>query len=175
MDNYRVRGIIIKRRNYKEADKLLTIFTREYGKITVIGKGVRRITSRRAFALELFNHVEFFLHPSKNFVDIIIEAQVVDTFSKIKAELNTIGKAYEMCELVDIMTREDQENEGVYEVLLTSLHKMNTKEPVLVDKFKRHLLVVLGFLGEDEDTQEELTTYIENIAERTLRAPRIYE
>jgi DNA repair protein RecO (recombination protein O) len=73
---YVAEGIVLKRRNVGEADRILTVFTKKYGKIRVIAKGVRRITSRRAGHIEVFTRVILTLHSYKN-MDIVTEAQAI--------------------------------------------------------------------------------------------------
>jgi len=79
MRSYKTEGIVLKRINYGEADRILTIYTKRHGKIRAIAKGVRKLTSRKAGSLELFNNVVLFLVKGKN-LDIITEAQTVDLF-----------------------------------------------------------------------------------------------
>jgi len=59
--SYKAEGIILKRINFSEADKILTIFTKRHGKVRAIAKGVRRLTSRKAGSVELFNQAGLFL------------------------------------------------------------------------------------------------------------------
>ncbi|PIZ97846.1 MAG: DNA repair protein RecO, partial [Candidatus Levybacteria bacterium CG_4_10_14_0_2_um_filter_35_8] len=56
MNSYKTEGIVIKRRNLGEADKILTIFTKRYGKIQVKAPGIRKINSRRSPHVELLNY-----------------------------------------------------------------------------------------------------------------------
>ncbi|KKR32290.1 MAG: repair protein RecO protein, partial [Candidatus Gottesmanbacteria bacterium GW2011_GWC2_39_8] len=86
MRTYKTEGIILRRINFGEADRLITIFSKHYGKQKVLGKGVRKIKSRRAPHLELFNRSVIFLHRGKNF-DIITEAQTINSFSDLRKDL----------------------------------------------------------------------------------------
>ena len=60
-------GLIIKRKDFGEADRILTVLTDRFGKISVVAKGVRRITSRRAGNIELLNLVKLHLFKAKNY------------------------------------------------------------------------------------------------------------
>src|SRR5260221_14392220 len=73
---YTAESIVLKRRNVGEADRILTIFTKRFGKMRVIAKGVRRITSRRAGHIEVFSHVVLTLHAYKN-MDIVSKAAAI--------------------------------------------------------------------------------------------------
>ena len=63
--SYRAEAIVLKHHDWGEADRILTAFTREHGKLRVIAKGVRKIRSRRAGHLEPFTHVMLQLAKSK--------------------------------------------------------------------------------------------------------------
>ena len=58
MPSVTVEGLILKRANFGEADRMLTILTKNLGKISVVARGVRKITSRRAGNVELLNLVK---------------------------------------------------------------------------------------------------------------------
>lgn len=66
MQPRKATGIIINIQPHRDFDRVLTVFTQEYGKIRVIAKGVRRIKSQRGFHLDLFNHVRMELEESGN-------------------------------------------------------------------------------------------------------------
>ena len=55
---YRTRGIVLRRRDFDEADRLLTVLTRDRGKLTLLAKGARKISSRKAAHVDLFKQVE---------------------------------------------------------------------------------------------------------------------
>src|SRR5882757_7580474 len=100
MRNLRTEGIVIKRRNYGEADRILTVLTRDYGKISIKATGVRKITSRRSAHIELLNHTTLHLYKKNTFM-VLTEAKMLEDFSVIKQDFQKIGLAYHFCELVD--------------------------------------------------------------------------
>ena len=93
MPGFKTEGIILKRRNFGEADRILTVFSLQRGKISVLAKGVRRITSRRAGNVELLNRVSMFLYPGKQFL-ILTEAESLETYPKLKGDLTLSTYAY---------------------------------------------------------------------------------
>ena len=68
MRSFKAEGIVIKRSNYSEADRIVTIFTKKNGKIKVKANGVRKIASRRSPHIELFNYCVFGLYQGKKYV-----------------------------------------------------------------------------------------------------------
>jgi len=175
MRTFKTEGIILKRTNYGEADKILTIYTKHYGKIKALAKGIRKLTSRKAGSLELFNQAIVFLVKGKNF-DLVTEAQAVDLFKSWRKNLIRVGVAYYFCELVDKLTPEEQENLAVFELLRDSLNKLNIANlSILVRNFEEKLLTDLGF-GVPlilKNQSGSLKTYIESIIEKKINSPKI--
>lgn len=168
MRSYKTDGIILKRTNYGEADRIITVFTKKYGKIRILAKGVRRITSRRGPNIELFNLVTLFIHKGQTF-DILTEAQVIDTFAHIREKLEVIGLAYYCCELVDGLCAEHQPHVKVFDLLNNMLEELDHG---LVQRFETTLLSELGFLN-TADVRVDTTSYIEQILERRLKTRRL--
>ncbi len=175
MRTFKTEGIILKRTNYGEADRILTLYTKNYGKIKAIAKGIRKINSRKAGSLELFNHAVVFLTKGKNF-DLITEAQAINLFKSWRKNLIKVGVAYYFCELVDKLTPEGQENQRVFEILRDFLGKINENSlSFLVRSFEEKLLNELGF-GIPKVWQEvegSLKNYIETIVEKKINSPKI--
>lgn len=154
MQGFKTEGIILKRRNFGEADRILTVFTPYKGKISVLAKGVRRITSRRAGNVELLNKVLMFLHQTKG-MPILTEAKSLETHSKLKEDLTLSTYAYHILELVDKMTAEDQENRILYEHLVEVLNRLATNpRQILVRAFEIKILSTLGFISFQDSTSE---------------------
>ncbi|OGG31369.1 DNA repair protein RecO [Candidatus Gottesmanbacteria bacterium RIFCSPLOWO2_01_FULL_46_9] len=172
---YTAEGIVLKRRNVGEADRILTVFTKRFGKIRVIAKGVRRITSRRAGHIEVFSRVILTLHSYKN-MDIVSEAQAITRGMLLERDAARLGYAYCMCELVDQLLADHQEHEDVFMLLRDALEKLQTADNQgvsqdVVSNFVHHLLWRLGFLSFSRRLlRSEMRSYIEQITERKLRA-----
>ncbi len=181
MRSYKTEGIVLKRQNFSEADRILTVFTRTHGKIKILAKGVRRIKSRRGPNIELFNHVTLFLHQGRNF-DILTEAQAQNTFPQIRKKLELIGLAYYVCELVDGLCAENQPHPKVFELLIKILNELENN---VIRKFELSLLSELGFLPASPDASQgrptlslvnlNTTFFIEQILERKLKTKTLFQ
>src|SRR4030042_5207268 len=109
---YTANGIILKRRGWGEADKIITVFTREYGKLRLMAKGVRKLTSRRSGHLEPFRMVKITVHAGKK-MDYITEVESDNSTGK-EGNLDSIGCSYFICELVDRLTPDGEKNADLY-------------------------------------------------------------
>src|SRR3990172_7005449 len=99
MSEYRTKGIILRRRNVGEADRLYSILTVGRGKIFAKARGVRRVTSKQSGHLEPF-YVTSFLLISPQGTHIIGQALVEESFPSIHGNLEKIGLASRLVELV---------------------------------------------------------------------------
>lgn len=170
MHTYKTEGIILKRTNFGEADRIITVFTRKHGKIKILAKGVRRITSRRSPNIELFNLATLFIHKGRTF-DILTEAQTVETFENIRKKLELVGLAYYVCELIDGFCAEHQPHPNVYNLLVKTLQELDHG---VIQTFETTLLSELGFLPRNRPLVNINTvSYIEQLLERKLKTRRL--
>src|SRR5512143_2148764 len=95
---YRVQAVIIKRTDVGEADRLLTLFTAERGKLRVIAKGARKPSSHKSGHVELFNHVNLLIAKGRN-LDLITQAETLDSYLPLRGDLDRLGYAYYLGEL----------------------------------------------------------------------------
>lgn len=175
MRNFKTQGFVIKRRNVGEADRILTIFTKKYGKLTVKAVGVRRVPSRRSPHVELLNLSKLTLYQGKG-MSVLTEAETIYNFSDIKNNLTKIGFAYHICELVDGLCPQYQENKHVYELLETVLCRLEREEDIvsIIHEFEIDLLSTLGFFPRHRVTENfNTTSFIESILERRLKTRQI--
>lgn len=143
-----VEAIVLSTRNFEEADRLLILFTKQLGKITVIAKGVRRMTSHRGGSLDLLNDVMVTLVQGQSF-KLVTETQVVDSFPKLKDNLSKAFYAYYLLELVNSLTVDDQEQAEIFYLLKHALQLFsNQPNRIIITAFEIKLLAALGFLND---------------------------
>lgn len=147
MPTYNAEGVVIRVRDLTEADKVLHILSREYGKLRCVAKAARRPKSRFTPAAQLFTHLQIQAFTGRN-LDTITQAEIVSSFRLLREDLTRMACATYACELVDEMVQERQPLEQVYLLLLTTLHLLSAPEvppePVL-RAFELKLLAMLGF------------------------------
>jgi DNA repair protein RecO (recombination protein O) len=77
---YRDRAVVLRQHKLGEADRIVTLLTREHGLVRAVAKGVRRTRSKFGSRLEPFAHIDVQLHPGRN-LDIVTQVQAVDAFA----------------------------------------------------------------------------------------------
>ncbi len=175
MQKFTTNGIILKRRNVGEADRILTVLTPTMGKLQIKAVGVRRIPSKRASHIELLNFTSLTLHKSHQ-LPILTEAMAIEFYSDIKNDLTKVGLAYHICELIDGLCPENQENQQVFNLLQETLLALNIQQDVipLIHDFEVQLLSLLGYWSGQYDLSGAKASYfIESILERKLKSRQI--
>lgn len=177
---YKAEGIIVKRKNLGEADKIITIMTRDYGKLRVIAKGVRKINSRRSGHLEVFSQANFTLYKGKTF-DSVSEVIGIDRYIFPRDQLSKLSFAYYVCELIDVLLPDKQEQPDVYELLERAFQEIALAADDhscddCVSLFALDLLRLLGFLPFNQTVPRgNIHQYVESITERTLKTPKFIQ
>ena len=141
----KTKGIVIKRMNYGEADRILTVLTRDQGKIKAIAKGSRKILSKFGGSLEPFCLVDFIFHEGKSFY-IVTSASVIEHFEKIHTDIDKTAKAFYIGELLDKFLEEKQNHPEVFELFAKYLEGLeNADDPILIPVFSAKILEAVGF------------------------------
>src|SRR5207244_7314877 len=120
---YRTPAVILKRMDLGEADRIVTLFSRDEGKIRAVAKGVRRTTSRVAGHLEPFTLSDVMFAVGRE-LDVISQADTLEAFRAIREDLVLTTHAYYLAEMVDVLTEDRMENRAVFDVLVDGLRDL---------------------------------------------------
>ncbi len=166
-------GIIINRLTLRDADKLLTIFTPDYGKLVCYARGVHNIKSSRLTKLNIFSRIKFELIV-KNDRKTLTHVDLLSSYRHDKTDLNNIKRLFQMGELINELVPEEEPNPQVYDLLVTALEHLSRFPTVTyLYRFKLKLLRLLGY-GSPHLRPETIDTYIESLLEHPLRTPTIF-
>lgn len=143
---YRTDAIILRRTDFGEADRLLTVYTPERGKIRLLAKGVRKTTSRKAGHVELFMLTHMLVAQGRTW-DIVSQAEVVESYRDLRNDLDRTSQAYYLAELVDRFTEEHDANSPLFELLALTLAHLGHADDafILLRYFELHLLSLTGY------------------------------
>ncbi len=146
---FQTDGIILKSMKLNESDKIVTIFSKNYGKIRAIVKGIRKTKSHFGSSMENLTMVKLLVFKGKN-LSIVSQAEIIHSFFQYCKDLKRFGLAIQCAELVDKLSAEEDPNHSIYELLKTVLILLqDDKNPVLlVESFKWKLFMILGYQPE---------------------------
>jgi len=129
-----------------EADRILTLFTPELGKVRAVAKGIRKPRSRKAGHLELFTCTRLLLAVGRD-LDIITQAEGLDPYRPLRDDLLRGAYAAYMVELLDRFTPDAEENPELYQLLREGLTWAATAADLALAAryYELHLLGLAGY------------------------------
>jgi DNA repair protein RecO (recombination protein O) len=144
--NYETEAIVIKKTKLGEADRILTFYTPDYGKLEAVAKGVRRPKSKMAGHLELLTYSHIRLARGRN-LDTIIGSQTIDSFMPLKNDLWLTSQGLYAAELINQFTAAHLANPGLFKLFIETLGRLpQTNSPDLTLRyFELHLLEMVGY------------------------------
>jgi DNA repair protein RecO (recombination protein O) len=145
--SFRAEAVVLRHANWGEADRILTLYTRQQGKLRAIVKGARKIRSRKAGHVEPFTHVTLQLARGRD-IPIVTQVETLDAYLPLREDLLRTGYAAYMLELLDRFTYDEEGgNPTLFRLLTDSLGRLcKVAEPWLcVRYYEMRLLDHLGF------------------------------
>lgn len=144
--SFRTEAIILRRSDFGESDRILTLFGREQGKFRAIAKGVRKATSRKMGHIELFMCSNLLLAQGQS-LPIITQADVVEAHRGLAEELARVAYASYAAELLDAFAPEQERQTALYELLKETLGRFSRGENLLLAAryYELNLLRIAGF------------------------------
>ena len=163
-------GFVLKRFNLGEADRFITLFTKDNGKVEVLAKGVRKITSKRASHIEPLNLIRFnSVRTSKNF--ILTEVELLNSFEQRKSTLKQCEIAFFVCELIDGLCPQGQVSSEIFFMIGRFLRGGEYSDSELLN-FETKILSSLGYWNVENKfaNEGEARLYIESILEKKMKS-----
>lgn len=141
----KVLGIVVSEVDYKESSKIINIFSFDYGIIGVIARGTKKVKSKLSGVTSKLSYGYFHINYKENGLSTLIEVDIVDSFKNIKKDINLMSYSLYILELSSRVYKHDP-NKEIYELLLTSLKKINEGYDyrVITSIFELKMLDYLG-------------------------------
>lgn len=146
MKVYKAEAIVIRTRKYGEADSLLTLYSRERGKIDAIAKGVRKLKSSKRGGVQLFTHGHFLLYEGRN-LHTVTQCEAIDSFLALSTDLVKMTYATYISELVDGFAVAGEGSDIVFALILVTFNLLAAyDDPELVVRaFEIRLMDIMGY------------------------------
>ena len=167
------KGIIIAKKDIEEADRYITIFMEDYGKVSTIIKGIRKSKKRDKTAVDILSLTDFQFY-KKNENLVISSFSTVKGYIGIKSDIDKINIAFYIFSVLNQILVENGRNRKIYEVLEKTLDYLNTSN----DERKNYLLILFflntvikeeGISIENDTDIEEIQTGIGNNTKKILQ------
>lgn len=170
---YSSEAVVLGRKIYGEADRILVVFSKHFGKLKLLAKGVRRPRSRKRGHIELFTHLKFSAAKSKG-IDLISEAEIINNFTVVRGDIKKTALAYYFVEVIGKITHDEEKNHELFLLLemyfkkLENTHKLKS----LRSEFVKDVLVLLGFWPHGQIIKN-VDHLLEEVIERKIHTLRV--
>jgi len=147
MSYLNIKGIVVKEVNVGESDKIITLLTKQKGKITVSAKGARRPKSSFAAGTQFLSYSDFVLFSGKDMYSLN-SCDIIETFYEIRNDMEKLTYAAHFVELVNDTVQENQPAAKVLQLFLNTLHMLakTDKQPELLARIiELRLLTIDGY------------------------------
>jgi DNA repair protein RecO (recombination protein O) len=150
--HYRSQGVILGKEDRRDSDQLLTVYTKDFGKVEILAKAVKKITSKLRGGADLFylSEIEFIQGKNRK---TLTDAILIDKFTNIRKNLKKLQAVWRIAEVLDKLSSREEKEGKVWELLIEVFRKLDDKdlklEPaVLYYYFLWNLLAFLGYKPE---------------------------
>jgi DNA repair protein RecO (recombination protein O) len=145
----RTEALVLRSMDYRETSRIVTLFTRERGKITVLARGARQSKSRFGSTLQPLTYTQVvFYYKTTRSLQTLTESSHMELFSALGQDLEKLTIGLRLLELTGALMQEEQENAAAFNLLLEALRRLDTT-PVhqanLLPYFQLRLAATLGF------------------------------
>jgi DNA repair protein RecO (recombination protein O) len=148
--HHRSPGIVVKKEDRGEADQLLTIYTKDFGKLEILAKSIRKISSKLRSGVEIFYLSEFEFIQGKGY-KTLTDAILLEKFANLRDDLSRLKFAYQMADVADDFLRAPESDKEIWNLLLKTLKKINDpkilseKLPAIYYSFLFNFISLLGY------------------------------
>jgi DNA repair protein RecO (recombination protein O) len=149
MSSYSATGIVLSRTLLGDNDRIITIYTKEFGKVSAVAKGARKAGSRLSGATELFTSARLLMAKGRS-LDVVSQCEITESFQALRHDLELMARATYLCELLDHTTvaHDHTACDRLYDLLMGALYllqRAQTYPDAVVHAFELHLMAELGY------------------------------
>lgn len=142
-----IRGLVLRVTNYNDTDALLTVLSREQGKLTLKARGLRRKNSPLTAPCQLLSYSEFTLFEYRGMYTIN-EAHSLELFQHLRRDLSKLSLGTYFAQVAEILSQEDLPNPELLSLVLNCLYalcRLNVSEEQVKTVFELRSACLAGY------------------------------
>lgn len=146
---YKVEGIVIRNMDYGEGNKIISLYTRETGKMSVMARGAKKLKSRHSAITQLFTYGQYVVYKAGQ-MGTLNAGEIIDSHHKLRENLHAAAYSSYLAEMFEKLTGDMEPNPALFEQLLAALKAIEAnKEPsVIIHIMEMKMLALSGYLPE---------------------------
>ncbi len=123
-ERYKTKGIVIAKKDFREADQLFSVFSEDFGKIDILGRSIRKIKSKLRQGIDIFYFSQIEFVQGKVY-KTLTDAAPIEKYKNIKKDLEKLKAGYLISEVADVLIGGQQKDDQIFELLKESLGRLN--------------------------------------------------
>ena len=150
--HYRSKGFVLGKKDFGEADQLFVVYTENFGKLEILGKAIRKISSKLRAGTELFylSEIEFIQGKTHK---TLTDAILIDSFKNIRNDLEKLPVAFKISEILNKLVKGQEPDKKLWQLLFKSFNTLNSlekksKNKIIYYYFLWNILSILGYRPE---------------------------
>lgn len=129
MTTEKTEGLVIRQADFSETSRVVTLFTRDFGKISALAKGARRLKGPFESAIDLLSNCQIvFIRKSSSSLDLLTEARLLHSFRPAPSSLLSLYAGYYVAELLAGLSEEYDPHPHLYSESLETLRRLETAD-----------------------------------------------
>jgi DNA repair protein RecO (recombination protein O) len=148
MPIHKTEAIVLNKRDFRETSLIVNFYTRDFGKLTGLLKGIRKDPRKFASTLEPFSHNEIVFYQSRHStLHLVSQCDIKNNFNNARAEISKVGAGSLVAELLHSLMPAEDKNEEIFNLALTALKELeiNYNPDKITTIFKIKMLALSGF------------------------------
>jgi DNA repair protein RecO (recombination protein O) len=143
-----VQGIVLRSMDYGEGNKIISLFTAELGKVSVMARGAKKVKSRYAAVTQVFTYGDFVLFKQKGQMGTLNSADIIEAHHGLREDLNKSAYSAYLVEMTDRMLGDEEGSAYLFEQLRAGLHAMeeNKDMQIIVHLYEMKMFELAGYL-----------------------------
>lgn len=170
-NSFSTKGIVLKRVNVGETDRIINLLTQEYGKMACVAKGVRKIKSSNRAYLEPGNLINAFMIETKS-LPLLTQATLIDDCSKMKQTLGSFRQLSQMLEIFEKLFVEQELEPEIFTKALELRKKISssTATSIFIKETLTEIITGLGFQDPKDSKYLTITDYISALSDKKMKS-----
>jgi len=169
--SFKTQALILKRVNSGETDRIVTLLSKDRGKIVCVAKGVRKLKSTNRAILEPGNLAEVFLIETKS-LPLLTQSKLIKEADNLRQSLNGISQLSQILEIFDRLFVEDFIDEEASQIAFAIHAELlnEQKKNLKIKNLLKELIKALGYQDLNETAHNNILDYVAEISEKKMKS-----
>ncbi len=151
----KTEAIVLKSMNYRDSSKIVTFYTRRFGKVKCIAKGARQMKSKFGAGLEPITNVSLVLYKKEQReLQLVSQCDAIKTYKSIHGELERMAVALAVLELVNYLVHDEEGNDALYDLLVSTLDEIERARKNFLNLFFAFEIRCASLFGYSPDLEK---------------------